>query len=303
MDERMPRADAVGDASDTGDSPILVTGGTGTLGRLVVERLVEAGRKVRVLSRRLPDASAGVPTHPAVEHVAADLESGDGIDAAVAGIHTIVHLAGSSTGDELKARNLVHAASAAHATHLVYISVVGADRIPVVTKTDRNMFGYFEQKRAAELVISESGIPFTTLRATQFQELVWVVTGMMAKLPVIPLPRGLRVQPVAAAEVADRLAELAQGEPRGLVPDVAGPRIYNAADLLRGYLRAVGKHRVIVPIGLPGKAAKAMLAGANLSPERAVGTGTWEEFVAERTTATTDETEGVRNRYATPQTV
>ncbi|MFD4421426.1 SDR family oxidoreductase [Agromyces sp. NPDC058484] len=260
-------------------TPIVVTGGTGTLGRLVVKRLLAAGVPVRVLSRSIPDAAA---RRPGVEYVAADLEQGDGIGAAVAGVDTVVHLAGSGTGDELKARNLVHAASAAQVKHLVYISVVGADRIPVVTKTDRNMFGYFEQKRAAELVVAESGIPHTTLRATQFDELVWLVAGVMAKLPVIPLPRGLRAQPVAAADVADHLVPLALGAPAGLVPDVAGPRVYDAAELLRGYLRAVGKRRPIVRIGLPGRAAKAMLGGANLSPERAVGTRTWEEVVAEQ---------------------
>ena len=282
MTERVQRPDAAtGQTGETGstNSTILVTGGTGTLGRLVVERLVDARRPVRVLSRSIPDAAK---RRFGVEYVAADLEQDDGVDAAVAGVSTVVHLAGSGTGDELKARNLVRAASGAGVGHLVYISVVGADRILVVSKTDRNMFGYFEQKYAAERVIAESGIPFTTLRATQFDELVWMVAGMMAKLPVIPMPRKLRVQPVAAVDVAEHLVPLALGAPAGLVPDVAGPRIYGAAELVRGYLRAVGKRRAIMPIGLPGGAAKAMLGGANLSPERAVGTHTWEEFVAEQ---------------------
>ena len=99
------------------------------------------------------------------------------------------------------------------------------------------------------------------------------------------MPRGLRVQPVAGVDVADRLALLALGAPAGLVADVAGPRVYDAADLLRGYLRALGKRRAILPIGLPGRAAKAMLDGANLSSQRALGAHTWEEFVAERVAA------------------
>ncbi len=166
--------------------------------------------------------------------------------------------------------------------HIVYISVVGADRIPIVSGNDRRMFGYFAEKAGAERVIAESGIAWTSVRATQFHDLVFLAAEQMAKLPVVPVPRGMRVQPVDAAEVADRLAELAVGAPAGLVPDVAGPQIYDAADLLRGYLRAVGRRRPIVRIGLPGKAARAMLGGANLSPDRAVGERTWEDFLADR---------------------
>jgi uncharacterized protein YbjT (DUF2867 family) len=76
--------------------------------------------------------------------------------------------------------------------------------------------------------------------------------------------------------------ELALGTPAGLVPDLAGPRVYGFADLLRGYLRARGKHRMTVPVWIPGKAAGAFRDGANLNPERAVGHRTWEDFLAER---------------------
>ena len=127
---------------------ILVTGGTGTLGRLVVRRLRDAGRAVRVLSRRSREAGEGI------EYVTGDLATGEGIDAAVDGAEIIVHCAGSTKGDEDKARNLVRAAARAGTRHLVYISVVGADRIPVVSGVDRAMFGYFASKLAAERVVA-----------------------------------------------------------------------------------------------------------------------------------------------------
>jgi hypothetical protein len=82
--------------------------------------------------------------------------------------------------------------------------------------------------------------------------------------------------------VATRLVELALGQPSGLVPDLAGPRVYGTAELLRGYLRASHRHRLIVPVRLPGKAARALRAGANLAPDGAVGRRTWEDFLAER---------------------
>jgi uncharacterized protein YbjT (DUF2867 family) len=254
-------------------SPILVTGGTGTLGRQVVPRLRAAGCELRVLSRHAHESADGI------EYVVGDLATGDGIEAASAGAKIIVHCAGSSKGDEDKARNLVRAASLAGAAHLVNISVIGADRVPQVSGADRAMFGYFGSKLAAEHVVAESGIPWTTLRAAQFHDLFLMVSRQLAKLPVIPVPAGFRFQPVDSGEVADNLVKLALGRPAGLAPDFGGPRVHAAADLFSAYLRSRGKHRPMVPVRLPGQAARAVRAGVNLSPERAVGRRTWEEFL------------------------
>lgn len=260
------------------DGLTLVTGGTGTLGRRVVPRLREAGCSVRVLSRRPRHAEGGADF--VTDFVTGDLATGEGIEAAVEGAEVIVHCAGSSQGDEDKALNLVRAASRNGLRHLVFISVVGADRVPVTSRADRAMFGYFASKLAAERVVADSGLPWTTLRATQFHDLILTTAGRLARLPVIPVPGGFRFQPVDAGEVADRLVELALGPATGVAPDLAGPRIYAMSDLLRSYVRARGKHRPIVPVRVPGKAARAVRGGANLAPERAVGRRTWEEFLA-----------------------
>ena len=257
-------------------SRILVTGGTGTLGRHVVPQLRDAGRAVRVLSRNAHEAADGI------EYVTGDLLKNEGIQAAVDGAGIIVHCAGGRKGDDEATRNLAAAASRAGARHLVYISVVGADRIPVVSGADRAMFGYFGFKLAAERVITGSGVPWTTLRASQFHDLSLTVAEQLAKLPAIPVPAGVRFQPVDTGEVAARLVELALGAPAGLVPDMAGPRVHTMADLLREYLRARGKRRLLVPVWLPGQAARAVRAGANLARDRAVGHRTWEDFLADR---------------------
>jgi uncharacterized protein YbjT (DUF2867 family) len=116
-------------------APILVTGGTGTLGRLVVQRLRDAGYEVRVLSRRSRQDEDGV------EFVTGDLATGEGVDAAVAGTGIVLHCAGGPKGDGDKARHLVRAASRVEVRHLVFISVVGADRVPLASGLDRAMFG------------------------------------------------------------------------------------------------------------------------------------------------------------------
>jgi uncharacterized protein YbjT (DUF2867 family) len=262
----------------------LVTGGTGTLGRLVVPRLQDAGCEVRVLTRRSREAGQGI------EFMTGDLATRQGVDAAVVGAEVIVHCAGTKKGDEDKARHLVRAARRAGTRHLVYLSVVGADRIPVASGVDRAMFGYFAGKLAAERVVADSGLPWTALRATQFHDGILMTARQLARIPVIPVPAGWRFQPVDTGEVADRLVELALDAPAGLVPDLGGPRVYAMSALIRGYLQAIGRHRPILPVRLPGNAARAFRAGANLAPDRAVGHRTWEDFLAARVSSPSGST-------------
>ena len=127
---------------------------------------------MRVLSRQHPRS----PTD-GVEFVTGDLATGEGVDAAVTGVDTIVHCAGSAKGDGEKAKTWSKRPPRAGVRHLVYISVVGAERIPVVSGLDRAMFGYFAVKRAAERVVADSGMRWTTLRATQFHDLILTVAG------------------------------------------------------------------------------------------------------------------------------
>ncbi|MEV6811305.1 SDR family oxidoreductase [Micromonospora sp. NPDC051296] len=247
--------------------PILVTGGTGTLGRLITPLLREAGHPVRVLSRR------GGPSAPGIEQVIADLATGEGVDAAVRGAGIVLHLAGGQKGDDRIARTLVRAVQRAGGVrHLVFISVIGADRIPLA---------WLRTKLTAEEKIAGSGVPWTILRAAQFHELVLTMAQKMAALPVVPVP-GMRLQPVDSREVAARLAGLTLGAPAGLVPDLAGPKVYPMGDLIRGYLRATGKRRLTLPVRLPGRAGRAYRDGANLALGGATGTRTWEAFLAER---------------------
>src|SRR4051794_19686684 len=247
-------------------STILVTGGTGLLGSQVVPLLRRPGYQVRVLSRHEQEAGEGV------EHVAVDLITGSGLDEALAGVRTVLHLAGGPKGDDVSTQHLVGAAQRAGTVeHLVLISVIGAEAVPV---------GYFARKAKAERVGADSGVPYTILRAAQFHDLTLKTVRALAKAPVLVAPGGVRWQPVAALEVADRLVELALGSPAGRVADLAGPRIYTLEELQRTYLSAVGKHRVRLPVRVPGKVGRAYRSGANLSEDAATGSATWEEFLA-----------------------
>ena len=138
---------------------------------------------------------------------------------------------------------------------------------------DRAMFGYFASKLGAERVVAESGLPWTTLRATQFHDLMLTTVEQMARLPVIPVPAGFRFQPVDADEVAARLVELALGTAgRAWCRTSAGPGVRDGGARPR-YLQARGKHRLIVPVGSRERRPRAFRAGANLAPDRAVADG------------------------------
>ncbi|MFD9401952.1 SDR family oxidoreductase [Streptomyces sp. NPDC060011] len=241
---------------------ILVTGGTGTLGRHVCERLRADGHAVRVLSRH---------TQP----YAVDLREGGGaLDAAVSGADAIVHCASSPRGgDERAAGHLVAAARRAAVPHLLYISIVGVDTVPM---------GYYKAKLAVERQIEESGLGWTILRATQFHELVDQVLTGLAKPPLLFLPAGASDQPIEVTEVADRLAELAAGAPAGRVADLGGPEVRTFRSLAAAHLRATGKRRPVIDVRLWGGAYRAFRDGHHLTPEHAVGKGTFEDYLKVR---------------------
>ncbi|WP_405869734.1 SDR family oxidoreductase [Streptomyces sp. NBC_00005] len=253
----------------TSPSPILVTGGTGTLGSHVLPLLRAAGHEVGVLSRSDRPAADGI------EYVTGDLLKDEGIEAAVAGTETVLHLAGGQKGDDEATRALVRAAQASGVRHLIHISVIGADRVPLA---------WLRTKLESERAVAGSGIGWTILRAAQFHDLTLTMVEKMARLPVLPAPGGLRLQPVESREVAARLVELALGEPAGRVPDMAGPKLYDIPALVRPYLELRGRRpRPRLRIRIPGKAGRAYRAGENLTLEGAeFGKRTWEEFLAER---------------------
>lgn len=114
---------------------------------------------------------------------AVDLRAGGaGLDAAVADVETVVHCASTPRGgDEQAAAHLIGAARRAGVGHLVYISIVGVDRVP---------FGYYRTKLAVESQIERSGLGWTVLRTTQFHDLLVQVLGALSRPPVLLLPHG-----------------------------------------------------------------------------------------------------------------
>lgn len=248
---------------------ILVTGGTGDLGRLVVRRLIDAGERVVCMSRKPRPRD-----DRAYEWATADLKTGEGLETAVAGASVIVHCATSGMKADVAQTGRLLAAVHAAGTkpHIIYISIVGVDRIP---------FRYYRAKLSVENMVEQSGLPWTILRATQFHELVVRLGRALGRSPVVPVLARTSFQPIDGDEVAARLAELAKGPAQQWVPDMGGPRVVPMKELLAGYFAAVGKKRLLLPIFLPGRNGKAFREGRHHSPN-AVGHRTFEEFLAKQ---------------------
>lgn len=221
----------------------VVTGGTGALGKHVVAAL--------------PGAK------PVSRSTGTDLLRGTGLGALRADV--IVHCA-TSFRHELA---MTKAVLAARPAYLVYISIVGCDRVPLP---------YYRQKHAAERLITASGVPHTILRATQFHSLLRKMFDNLSKLPLMPVP-GFAFQPIDEAEVALELATLAQSAPTGTAPELGGPEIQEATAFARTYLTATAKTRKLVTLKAPGATYRAYRAGGNLTPARAVGNRTFADYL------------------------
>lgn len=252
---------------------VLVTGGTGTLGRHVVRRLLDGGREVRVLSRRAGSDRSPVPPDGRFSRHVGDLATGAGLAAALTGVDTVLHCASDQrnhTSDIDGIRRLVDACRTAGVRHLVVVSIVGIDRIPL---------GYYRTKLAVERVVAESQLGWTILRATQFHELVLTMVNGLTRLPVALVPAGISFQPIDPDEVAERLVTLSAGPPAGRAADLGGPEVRSMIDLTRAYLRVRGKRRLVAAVWLPGALVRALRSGANLTPDHADGRRTWEQFL------------------------
>jgi uncharacterized protein YbjT (DUF2867 family) len=206
--------------------------------------------------------------------VAADLASGEGVVEALRGADAIVHLAsgaGRNRNTDIEGtRRLVVAARDAGVRHLLYVSIVGTDRVPM---------GYYKTKLAAEELIRSGGVPWTILRATQFPQLIDRLLTASAKLGVLIEDRSILVQPVATEDVAERIATLLENGPSGH-SELGGPEVFRFEELARQWQRARGTKRPVLPIRIPGKAGRALRAGAFTTSAKRAGIRTWRDYLA-----------------------
>jgi uncharacterized protein YbjT (DUF2867 family) len=242
---------------------LAIAGGTGVVGRRVVEAATQRGHDAVVLAR-----STGV-----------DLTSGDGLAGHLAGVDAVIDTTSIRTQQQARAerffggvtRHLLKAEETAGVGHHVALSIVGIEEVPL---------GYYQGKRLQERLISEGRVPWSLLRATQFHEFAGQLLDFMRVGPFSLVPRMLS-QPVAAAEVAEVLIDLAESGPAGRAPDLAGPEPLEMVDLCRRVSTAHGLGRRVVPVRMPGAAGRGLRSGALIpADEGPRGSQTFADWLA-----------------------
>jgi uncharacterized protein YbjT (DUF2867 family) len=246
---------------------VLVTGGTGALGRALVPELVRRGHTVRVLSRRAGEDVGGARRR------VGDVLAGTGLAAAMSDVDTIVHAASNyrravRATEVTGTRNLLDAARDGGVEHVLYVSIVGVDGNSAVP--------YYRAKRDAEQIVEHSGTQWTVQRATQFHPLV----DQLLAYGIFPTTPNLRLQPVDTGDVALRLAELVDGGPVGRAPDFGGPEVLTVRELAAIRRAVTGRRTRIVPLPAWGP-LRGFDVGNQLCPEHADGTVTWEQWLRE----------------------
>ncbi|HZQ49245.1 MAG TPA: NAD(P)H-binding protein [Candidatus Dormibacteraeota bacterium] len=251
---------------------VLVTGGTGHLGRDVVAELRKNGHRPRVLSRR---------PGPEGDLVQADLATGEGIESAVAGVDAVIHAAsdpssakGMRATDVDGTRRLLEAASRAHVAHFLYVSIVGIDGMAV---------RYYREKLAAEQIVRENIVPWSILRATQFHTLIDFWISRYARMPfVATIPAGWQFQPVDTRDVGARLVAALIQAPAGMLPDFGGPEVRRFRSLAISWLEARRMRKRVVSIPVPIGASRQIAQGQLLCPAHMDGTTTFEQYLARK---------------------
>ncbi|MDH5293819.1 MAG: sugar nucleotide-binding protein [Acidimicrobiia bacterium] len=239
---------------------ILVTGARGILGRRVTKLVAERGHQPVTAGREGAD------------HVL-DLATGQGLDSGFDNVDSLIHCATDprrhEAVDAAGSRRLLAVVEAP----VVYPGIVGSDVIPL---------GYYRSKIRAEEAVADHPPGFTIVRATQFHQLIWTTAARLSRMPVMVVPNGTRFQPIDPNSLARVLVEAALTGPAGRLPDVGGKFAYEAKELARSCLSAMGRRRPIVSVNMPGITGAAFRAGGNVTPNRDESGETWNDFIARR---------------------
>jgi uncharacterized protein YbjT (DUF2867 family) len=198
---------------------ITVVGASGLIGTKVVERLRGDAHDVVASSR-----SSGV-----------NVLTGDGLADALAGADALVDVANSPSFEDgpvmeffsTAATNLVEAARNAGVGHYVALSIVGVGGLPDS--------GYFRAKVAQERIITESGLPYSIVRATQFAEFTDAIVESLTVRDEVRVPDAL-IQPIPADDVAAAVAHAAPTKPINGIANIGGPLTITFEQMARDVL-------------------------------------------------------------------
>jgi len=251
---------------------LLVTGASGLLGGHLLANPGMARYRVRAITRR---ARTRADSANGVAWLQADLATGAGLDDATRGVDVIIHAASSPKRDTRRTdvegtERLLAAAKGAGVGHVIYVSIVGVDRIPVA---------YYRHKLAAEHVVASSGVPWTVVRGTQFHDFMDGFCRQLTRLPFALVPAGFPSQSIHVAEFADLLWRVAAVSPARNVHEAGGPEVMSWKEMVSQWMHAHGMRKPVLSLPIPGGAAAALRRGDGTCPAHSVGTVTWRDWL------------------------
>ncbi|NDZ13616.1 epimerase [Variovorax sp. WS11] len=256
----------------------LVTGGTGHLGRDLVQQLLAAGRRVRVLARQ-PGSDARI------DWARGDLSNGDGLRDALDGVTTVINAATFSpiaqrgyvrlidlfrtprAVDVDGTRHLLQESERAGVEHFVHVSIVGLD--------PKNSLPYNRVKLAGENLVRQSDLPWSIVRAAPFHYLMACLLRSMRWLPWWPLPNSV-MQPVATTDVAAYLIRCADSPDRGMHDEIGGPEAKPFPVFAQQYLDIRGLRRRLIRLDISEEKARRM---GFVAANGCKGSVTWRDWL------------------------
>ncbi|MDE2379477.1 NAD(P)H-binding protein [Bradyrhizobium sp.] len=240
-------------------SVILVTGGTGHLGRDIVDRLVKSGRRVRILAR-------SAQSRANVEWATGDLATGAGVADSLRNVHTVINAATFSpiarrggirlvdffsspaAVDVDGTRRLLALCQEASVAHFVHVSIVGLHDASLP---------YARVKLAGEQLVRGSTLSWSVIPAMPFYYLLDKLLAGLLRIPVWPVPRTV-FNPVDTSDVADYVIRCAFDGEHGDRAEIGGPDELSCVEFARQYLSVRGLRRAVLPIALSDRAARGM---------------------------------------------
>ena len=260
---------------------VLVIGGSGVLGSAVVNELQKNQANFLTGSRHQikTDAYSTVNRATDIPWQQVDLITSEGLSASLVGVDTVMHLAsgqgkiGQEPFEVAITRNLLKAVRQSDVTHLIHVSIVGVDKIP---------YAYYKAKFDTEASIRESQVPYTILRATQFHDFVEFGLSKLLSLPIGFVPKKLRLQPIDLDAVVQKLYQIAEAGSQNTILNLGGPEVYELGTLAKIWMQYRRMSKPIIPIPILGSLMHSIAQGNATCPEKAIGSKTWEDYLAER---------------------
>lgn len=251
---------------------ILITGGTGNLGKVIVDLLGKTGSGVFVLT-----SQDGLQDSQNIRFIKGDLTDKDSLVDLKNQFDIIIHCASNALNSEAidinGSRNLLDTVIYGKPEHFIYISIAGVDK---------SSFKYYQNKNRVENFIKESGIPYTIIRATQFHDLVLQriikpIAGVNGKKLLIP--QNLRFQSIDKKDVAQKVYEVTGQNPENEIICIGGPEILSLEKMIDIYLTLLNRDEITESIPPYNELQKIFTTGINLCPENKYGTITWSDYL------------------------